>query len=217
MTLPPWANMFMVKSNTEVDNGSFEHDPGPLLKAILPGVAMADDLPPLHRRYNGLLDRQFWMHVIGYALLWLLLTATDLNSWIIGGPTVLLAAFCSRLLSSPLIRYPRPTGLFFFGLFFLGQSLLSGLDVIRRTLSRRLLLTPGLVPFKTFLPEGTARVLFANTISLLPGTLSVDLEGNTIIVHTLDIDMPVWANLQNLERHIAVLFRLPPKQREDRE
>jgi multicomponent Na+:H+ antiporter subunit E len=178
---------------------------------------MTDGLPPLYRRYRGLFDRQFRMHLIGYALLWFLLTAIDFNSWIIGGPTVLLAAFCSRLLSTPGIRYPRPAGLFPFGLFFLGQSLLSGLDVMRRTLSRRLLLTPGLVPFKTYLPEGTARVLFANTISLLPGTLSVDLDGNTIIVHTLDINLPVWANLQNLERHIAVLFRVPPKQREDRE
>jgi hypothetical protein len=40
----------------------------------------------------------------------------------------------------------------------------------------------------------------------LPGTLSAELKNNIITVHTIDKDMPVWSNIQNLEARISALF-----------
>lgn len=171
---------------------------------------MAGSPTPLHRKFRAALHWRFWSRLAGYALIWLILTGTDGKSWIIGGPAVLLAGTCGLLLNGSPARPLKPRGLLFFGLFFLRQSFLGGIDVLRRTLSPRQLLNPGLVPYTTFLPEGSPRVLFANTISLLPGTLSVDLEDNTIIIHTIDINLPTWVNIQNLEGHIAALFQASP-------
>lgn len=88
------------------------------------------------------------------------------------------------------------------------------MDVMRRALSFHQLLDPGLVSYTTFLPEGTARILFINTISLLPGTLSAELHGNRVIIHTLDRGLPIWANIQGLEYHIAALMRIPSEKKE---
>lgn len=145
-----------------------------------------------------------------FGLVWFLLTGADAASWVVGGPVILLAVAVSLALAGPASDSPALSGLFPFGLFFLRQSLLSGIDVMRRALSPGLLLNPGLVTYDSFLPPGPALVLFVNTISLLPGTLSVDLDDHTVLVHALDVELPVWASLQNLEGRIAALFRLHP-------
>lgn len=143
-----------------------------------------------------------------YGLVWFLLTGADGASWVVGAPVILVAAAVSLALRGPASESPGLAGIFTFGLFFLRQSLVSGIDVMRRAFSPGLQLNPGLVVYDSFLPPGPARVLFANTISLLPGTLSVDLDDQTVLVHALDVELPVWASLQNLEGRIAKLFRL---------
>ncbi len=143
-----------------------------------------------------------------FAAVWFVLTGSELESWILGVPAVFFAVALSLFLSPSSSSYPLSlSGICRFILFFLRQSSLSGIDVMRRVLSPRLLINPGLVSYITLLPKGAPRVFFVNTISLLPGTLSADLQGDTVIVHTLDKDLPVWANIQKLEGIIAVLFR----------
>ncbi|MEA2115747.1 MAG: cation transporter, partial [Thermodesulfobacteriota bacterium] len=66
----------------------------------------------------------------------------------------------------------------------------------------------------TLLPEGSARIFFVNTISLLPGTLSADLNGNRVTIHTLDRGLPIWANIQGLEYHVAALMIISPEKEE---
>lgn len=50
----------------------------------------------------------------------------------------------------------------------------------------RLNLAPALLELPITLPEGIARVLLVNTLNLLPGTLSVGLEGNRLRLPVLD-------------------------------
>ncbi len=77
---------------------------------------------------------------------------------------------------------------------------------MRRALSFQQLLDPALVSYTTLLPEGSARIFFVNTISLLPGTLSAELRGNQVTIHTLDQGLPIWANIQRLEYHVAMMM-----------
>jgi multicomponent Na+:H+ antiporter subunit E len=140
--------------------------------------------------------------------LWLVLTGPGLESWILGVPAVSFAVGLSLYLA-PSECYPlSPAGLLRFTLFFLSQSYLSGIDVMRRALSPGLRLNPGLVSYLTLLPPGAPRIFFLNTISLLPGTLSTDLQGDRVLVHTLDKDLPIWAALQKLEAIITLLFQV---------
>lgn len=150
-----------------------------------------------------------------FSLLWYVLAGSDRLSWVIGVPAALLATTLSLMLapSSPLKI--SLLGLFYFILFFLYQSFRGGVDVMRRALSFRQRLDPGLVSYTTLLPEGSARILFVNTISLLPGTLSAELQGNLITIHTLDQGLPIWANIQQLEHHVAALMTKTEKGKED--
>ncbi|MCB2181538.1 MAG: Na+/H+ antiporter subunit E [Desulfobulbaceae bacterium] len=144
------------------------------------------------------------------ALIWLVLCGSEQASWILGLPAVLIAVLISLMLA-PYSEFSFSfSGLCSFIPFFLRQSSLSGFDVMRRALAVQPDINPGLVPYTTFLPQGAPRIFFVNTISLLPGTLSAELHGNEVTVHTIDKDLAIWATIQNLELRIAYLFRIGP-------
>ncbi len=154
------------------------------------------------------LSCRFLVRVMIFSAAWSLLTGSDTASWILGAPAVLIAAAISLVLSPAWNLRVSPAGAFFFIPYFLNQSVRSGLDVMRRTFAPVLRVNPGLLSYPTYLPEGPARVLFANTISLLPGTLSVDFHEDAVIVHSIDTDIPVAAALHDLETRIAGIFRI---------
>jgi multicomponent Na+:H+ antiporter subunit E len=156
------------------------------------------------------LGRNIFFRFLLFSIIWSALTGSEAESWIIGFPAIVCAVFLSLKLS-PLSHVSLSfVGICSFIPFFIRQSTLSGIDVMRRVLSRRLAVNPGLVSYTTFLPERTARIFFVNTISLLPGTLSADLQGDRVTVHTIDKNLAIWANMQNLELRIALLWRVTP-------
>ena len=48
---------------------------------------------------------------------------------------------------------------------------------------------PCLIRFRTDLGTEAARVALANSITLTPGTITVSLDGDGLLVHALDRDM----------------------------
>jgi multicomponent Na+:H+ antiporter subunit E len=67
-------------------------------------------------------------------------------------------------------------------------------------------LQPMLVEYRTELPAGAPRVVFANVISLLPGSLCADLEDDVLTLHLLAESAADRRALQRLERTIGHLF-----------
>ena len=49
-------------------------------------------------------------------------------------------------------------------------------------------------------------MLLVNTLSLMPGTLGVDISDTTLRLHVLDDRLPVLADARALEAAIARLF-----------
>jgi multicomponent Na+:H+ antiporter subunit E len=70
----------------------------------------------------------------------------------------------------------------------------------------RVAIAPDLVTYHLRLPaQGPSRVMFVTVLSLLPGTMAADLDGDVVRVHVLT--HPVEAgSLQQLERRIAGIF-----------
>ncbi len=62
----------------------------------------------------------------------------------------------------------------------------SNLAVCRLILSRREVVEPVLVKIHTNLKTETARVILANSITLTPGTITVSLRDQELLVHCLD-------------------------------
>ena len=67
---------------------------------------------------------------------------------------------------------------------------------------------PGFSQYRLNLDNRHARVLFINSISLLPGTLSVDLEGDYLELHLLDMRQDPVPQMQQLEHAIRRMFNL---------
>jgi multicomponent Na+:H+ antiporter subunit E len=61
------------------------------------------------------------------------------------------------------------------------------------------------------LPPGPARPFFAAVLSLLPGTLSIELLDDRVRIHALDDRLPVTETLRRLEDHVAALFGSEPE------
>ena len=70
---------------------------------------------------------------------------------------------------------------------FIWKLILSNLDVARRVLSPKIPLNPGIVKIKTDLKGDIGKLTLANSITLTPGTLSIDVEDDFIYVHTIDV------------------------------
>lgn len=70
-------------------------------------------------------------------------------------------------------------------LWLLGQILRSNLDVVRRILSPRVDISPTMVRIELDEKTELGQTIFANSITLTPGTVSVDLRAGTVEVHGL--------------------------------
>jgi len=147
--------------------------------------------------------RTAWLFVAWWAL-----AEGEAAAVAFGLGAVPLIALLSWRLFPPGARRPRVLATFAFGGYFLVGSVAAGVDVARRLLSPRLPISPGYMSYKTSLPAGSPRWLLANTLSLLPGTLSVTLRGPEIELHCLDTTAEVHDAVARAEEHIARMFPL---------
>lgn len=140
-----------------------------------------------------------------YTLFWWLLTGGVAYSWWFGVPIILIATAISLQLDNH-DHTPKIKAIPAFLLHFGQKSLSAGVDVAYRTLHPKLPLKPGLVDYPLSLPEGRSRVFFMLLISLLPGTLSADINNNTLTLHVLDSDEDILAATRETEEQVARLF-----------
>lgn len=148
--------------------------------------------------------RRVARRVLSFSLLWVVLSGGDAGSWLVGAPMVAAATWLSlRLWPGPAISL---WGLARFSPWFAWQSIAGAVDVTLRALRPSMPLYPGLVSQRLRLPEGAPRVALANVISMLPGTLSADLEDDQVTVHALDARQDLRAMILDLEARIAAVF-----------
>ena len=148
--------------------------------------------------------RRVATHVGVLAGLWAVLTSADPASWLVGAPVVLAVGTASALRTG--LPALRPLGILGFTLFFAGESVSAGFDVARRIVMPRMPIDPAIVAHEFRLSTPAARIFLAGVVTLLPGTLSAALEGDTLHVHVLDRRMPVAETLARLERRVAAVF-----------
>jgi multicomponent Na+:H+ antiporter subunit E len=111
--------------------------------------------------------------------------------------------------------YPwRPHRLLAFTAYFLWESLRGGVDVAWRAMHPRLQIDPCFTRYSLQLPSGQPRTLMLSVISLLPGTLSADMEGeDVLLVHALTPQAS--SSIAPLEGWISWLFSLEQRRQGD--
>jgi multicomponent Na+:H+ antiporter subunit E len=136
-----------------------------------------------------------------FAVVWWALSDGSAQSWWVGAPAVALAVIASVALLAPvpLVWWQ----LLKFVPVFLWRSLQGGADVAWRALDPRLPIAPEMIDYPLRLPSGLPQVMLINIMSLLPGTLSAELEGQVLKIHVLDGRGDVLPELEALERSVA--------------
>jgi multicomponent Na+:H+ antiporter subunit E len=75
--------------------------------------------------------------------------------------------------------------LFRFWSWLAGEIIRSSLEVARLVLSPKLPISPTVVEFSTRCTHPVDRAILGNSITLTPGTLTLNIEGDKILVHSL--------------------------------
>lgn len=146
--------------------------------------------------------------VVVFVALWWVLSEGDGSSWVFGVPFVVFASAAALVLTPERTWRFHPLAAARFAWFFAVQSVVGGVDVALRALSPSMPLEPAFVEYPVRLPTEAARVLLANTVSLLPGTLSSGFDGDTLVMHVLDHTQPIVSGVARVEEHIAATMGL---------
>lgn len=72
-------------------------------------------------------------------------------------------------------------------LLFLWECLKANIDVVYRLLHPHLPIEPGIVKVKTALKTEIAKTFLANSITLAPGTLTVDIRDDVLYIHWINV------------------------------
>jgi multicomponent Na+:H+ antiporter subunit E len=81
----------------------------------------------------------------------------------------------------------------------------ANVDVARRILDPRLPISPCIIRVKAGQKRDLGRVIYANSITLTPGTISVDTQGETITVHALTREAAAGVETGEMDRRVSRL------------
>lgn len=133
------------------------------------------------------------LFIIGF-IVWSLLTwPLDFQHLIVG---LMVAAFVAFITGDLFSRRPHHFGhitryiwFCYYVPMFLWECLKANIDVALRVLNPKLPINPGIVKVKTTLKSDTGLTFLANSITLTPGTLCVDIdaEKGILYIHWIDV------------------------------
>jgi multicomponent Na+:H+ antiporter subunit E len=153
--------------------------------------------------------RRFVLAFAGVFLIWLLLVGTldpseVLAGLVVSAVTAAVSAPYLGVLDGIRLRPSLPLHLARFLGTFLVALVKANLDVARRVLSPALPIRPAFVEVETRLTSRFGKLLLANSITLTPGTLTVDVLEDRLLVHWIDV--PPGVDLDAATRTVAADF-----------
>ncbi|EDN71485.1 Predicted cation antiporter [Beggiatoa sp. PS] len=161
-------------------------------------------------------DRQQRRFVVGtftFFIIWLFLVGTfSVSEVFVGLIVALLTAWLSskHLVLIDAIKFNRAMLWFMlrYLLVFIVALIRANIDMARRVLSPHLPINPALVEVQTQLKSPLGKLILANSITLTPGTLTVDVIGDRLQVHWVDstpgvdLEHATQAIAESFERHL---------------
>ena len=157
------------------------------------------------------LKRRLLDLIIIFAL-WMLLTwSWDPQGVVVGAIIAILFAFLlSALLPERVERLFSPVRWFWALMHLISLAfwiVLANLDVLYRVIHPNLPIRPGIVKIKTSLRSDEAKTFLANSITLTPGTLTVDIIDDWLYVHWINVHESL-EDTEAMTRDIAGRFEV---------
>ncbi len=101
---------------------------------------------------------------------------------------------------------------FYYVLWMIGQIVTAGFHVAGIIIKPSMPIHTTIVKFKTDLPSAHARMILGNSITLTPGTLTVDIDGEYFTVHSLDDKSYKGIVSDKMPREVLKLFQKDERQ-----
>jgi multicomponent Na+:H+ antiporter subunit E len=131
--------------------------------------------------------------VLSISVIWLLLRGdASPGNFFVGLILALILILFLRRTYHQERSFRRVGDIIHFIINFTRELIVANIQVLKIVLSPKLNIRPGIIAFKTDCKTPLGITLLANSITLTPGTLSVDIseDQSTIFIHTLDIEHP---------------------------
>ena len=100
----------------------------------------------------------------------------------------------------------------FYVFVLLWEIIKANFDVAYRVVHPKMPIKPGVVVIKTGLKSDIAKMLLANSITLTPGTFTLDIIGDRLLIHWInvkadDIDQATKLIGEKFEKYLRVIFK----------
>jgi len=156
-----------------------------------------------------------WLLVISFVLWMALSSRLDPPELICGGLVCLIISLFGAHVYSKLGFPPLGLKMFLFSLIYiivlLWEIIKANLDVAYRVIHPKMPIRPGIVVVKTRLKSDVAKMILANSITLTPGTFTLDVIGDELLIHWInvkseDTDEATSIIGQRFEKYLAMIF-----------
>jgi len=147
---------------------------------------------------------------------WLLLTWTlNLQNLIVGGiASVVVGLIFGNIFVEEPIKVFQLQRWFWFLLYtpvFMWELTKANLDVAYRVLHPKMPISPGIVKVKTKIKSEMGRVFLANSITLTPGTFTIDMKDEYLYIHWInvryqDVDEATQDIVGRFEKYLIKIF-----------
>lgn len=148
-------------------------------------------------------------------VLWVIFTArTNWHHLLLGAVFAVLVSWFSyyllrgrldpHLSAGVALKFPVFAALLFW------EIIKANWDVFKRVLAPSFPVSPRIVDFESYLESDMARTVLANSITLTPGTVTVDIQGSRYFIHCLHEDFTEDPGSGRLQRMTAWLFAEGP-------
>ena len=92
------------------------------------------------------------------------------------------------------------------------EIIIANFDVAYRVVHPKIPIKPGIIIIKTGLKQDLAKLILANSITLTPGTFTLDIEDDRILIHwinvkTEDTDEATRIIGERFEKYLKIIFR----------
>lgn len=106
----------------------------------------------------------------------------------------------------------RFSAAFAYPFWLLGQIIVAGFHVVGLIIKPSMPIHTTLITFRADLPSAHARVILGTSITLTPGTLTVDLEDDQFTIHALDDKSHEGITSDRMPRKVLKLFESEERQ-----
>jgi len=135
--------------------------------------------------------KKFFSTFVFCLLVWILLAGVSPPELILGAVISIVLALLIAKFTDISIGWKTPVQIVLFIVLyipvFLYELVKSNIDVLFRVLNPKLPINPGFVKVKIEVKGNLGKLILANSITLTPGTISVDADDEGIFVHWIDV------------------------------